>query len=939
MVMRIGGTKSHDAQGNPQFGIDYLRPLALAEFPQSKVLSAKQAVETFKPNHRVSVEGTPLRIETRDGEPCLIMGEGDSTIAVCFQEDTEDSLASLDPKIAGRVRVAGVTKADDQYDFQLIVSRASDATLIESRTSLSRIVAIGLGVLLAICAIAAMWIKLLQSKVAQQQRFEAIFDNAGCPIIVFNGKLQIVDANQLAADMSGYSKEELRAMDITQLDRQITHEKLDVMMAQTMESQKIAIFPSKVFTKDNRQLDVEVHSRNLTKSHDPEIATHIAVFPDTTARIQYEKELEAARDEAIRANKGKSRFVASMSHELRTPLNGVIGMTQLLEKTELTPVQADYLAACRTSGETLLTVIGDVLDFSKMEVGKLELKPEETKLIPFIENVVRSTSLQKATRHVELASFVDHRLSRSVMVDADRFRQVLFNLIGNAIKFTSRGSITVTARCSEVTDQYADVSFVVADTGVGIPKDRIGCLFEAFEQYDASTTRQYGGTGLGLTICKQIVELMGGEVHARSVEGEGSEFIVDVRLPFAAHEDSRAADARSNRFVAAGQRVAVLGMSEPISKLLCEMFEEYQIEASFFDESELVPEGNFDVVLLNSNKEGLEAVEKFIAEQASLLAGDSVEAPILVPVVPANCIVKDEQWKKMGVNSPICTPFSQTRFLQAINSPCEIGAARGTERFGIERLQDRMLRILICEDVPVNQMIAEEICRGAGIECVVSDNGKSGIEVLEMDSRFDAIFMDCHMPVMDGFEATKKIREMTAQGTLPRIPIIALTANALSGDREKCLDTGMDDYLAKPFEIDQFLEKILTHVPTASPEKLPDSVHTQSTESIFDIEKLSTQVEDRSLALEFARKFTETFPEYQEELEACLESKNAEQTLQVAHRIKGTAGTLRANRISGVAARMESGARDGELQQFQSQVEELLQEFQNFSNACRQESK
>ena len=166
----------------------------------------------------------------------------------------------------------------------------------------------------------------------------------------------------------------------------------------------------------------------------------------------------------------------------------------------------------------------------------------------------------------------------------------------------------------------------------------------------------------------------------------------------------------------------------------------------------------------------------------------------------------------------------------------------------------------MCEDVPVNQMIAQEICRRAGIECVVSDNGQAGIEVLKVDGQFDAILMDCHMPVMDGFEATQKIREMTAQGILSRIPIIALTANALSGDREKCLDAGMDDYLAKPFEIDQFLEKILAHVPTASPERLPNSARTQSTDFIFDIEKLMTQVRDRSLALELGRKFSANFP-------------------------------------------------------------------------------
>jgi PAS domain S-box-containing protein len=441
---------------------------------------------------------------------------------VCLQDQAKGALTSLDPSFAQRVKITGVTKPDEYSDLKLVVVCADDVELTESKTSLSRSVAIGLGILSAVCALAAIWIRILKSKITQKQKFESIFDNAGSPIVVFDGNLQIIDANQVAADMTGYSKGQLRNMTFAQINRGLPPETIKTLLIQTARSQDVSVFRSKVETRNNQKLDVEVRARNLNQSEDLNHATYIAVFPDITERKKQEDELKNARDEAIRANKAKSRFVASMSHELRTPLNGVIGMTQLLESTNLTATQADYLAACRASGETLLTVIGDILDFSKMEAGKLELEPQPTKLIPFIENIIQATSLQQKTPHVDLASFVDPRLSRSVMVDSDRLRQVIFNLIGNAAKFTPEGSIRVTAKCYHVSDEHADVQFTVSDTGIGIPKNRIDRLFEAFEQRDSSTTRKYGGTGLGLTICQQIVGLMVAKFASKARRGRAA---------------------------------------------------------------------------------------------------------------------------------------------------------------------------------------------------------------------------------------------------------------------------------------------------------------------------------------------------------------------------------------------------------------------------------
>ena len=941
-LLGIGGVKSTDLSGKPHFHITNLYNLALAEFSPPESISVERAVETFSPNTRITVEGTPLRVKQRDGESYLIIGDHNSTISVRFQENAMEVFSALDPSKASKVQVTGVSQNDDDSDFQLVVARPIDAVVTQSRTHLPRNVAIGLIIFSILGGLAALWIKLLKNQVSQKQRFESIFDNAGCPIMVFNGDLQIVDANQLAADMTGFSKDELRSMSVDHIDANIPRHKIIRMLGRAMDSQEIAVFRTKVQGRDDRTQNVEVHCRNLTASNDPSKATYIAIFPDISAQNKYENQLKNARDEAIKANEAKSRFLAAMSHELRTPLNGVIGMTQLLEGTELTPIQADYISACRTSGETLLTVIGDVLDFSKMEAGKLELEPRETELIPFIENIVRATSLQQQTNQIDLASFVDPRLSRPVLVDSDRFRQVLFNLIGNAVKFTSQGCITITARCSEVTSQHADVQFVVADTGIGIPEDRINCLFEAFEQCDSSTTRQYGGTGLGLTICKQIVESMDGEILVESVEGVGSKFIVEVRLPFAVAETEMQQRGLVSPDLSEMPRVAVIGISRPMSKLLRETFSAYGIEASFFENHDALPEEKFDVILINDSLE-FDATGELLAKRISVSSDD---APMLIPVVAANYIFQPQQWENLTTQPPLCKPFSQTRLLQAL----KIGPLQDQQpeinNWPLPKLQNRDLRILLCEDAPVNQMFVREVCRSADIECLVCDNGKVAIETLQRDAQFDVIFMDCQMPVMDGFEATRIIREMSDKDLIPKIPIVALTANAVFGDRDKCLSAGMDDYLAKPFQINQFLNKIHTHAASSLEtrqninSKLQSNAddEVESKALIFDKPTLLDQINDPVFVMEIAQQFADSFPSYKADLEDCLQKQDPAEAISVSHRLKGSAGTVRADRISNLAVEIESAAREGQLDQLEMQIVEMLKEFENFANFVQNES-
>ena len=305
---------------------------------------------------------------------------------------------------------------------------------------------------------------------------------------------------------------------------------------------------------------------------------------------------------------------------------------------------------------------------------------------------------------------------------------------------------------------------------------------------------------------------------------------------------------------------------------------------------------------------------------------------------PANCIVDAQQWESHGAAKPIYKPFAQTRFLQPVVARQERGQKREVDRVSSTELPKRDLRVLICEDNTVNQMFAKEICRKANIQVVVSDNGQAGIEVLLQDTNFDAIFMDCQMPIMDGFQAARKIREMTNQGSIPKIPVIALTANALASDREKCLESGMDDYLTKPFEIGDFLGKLNAHTSTPANVDHANSSQTQSDTLVFDIDKLVSQFNDRDFALQIAEHFASTFPGHQADLRKCLKQQDPQQALSVAHRLKGSAATVSADRISKIAVEIELAARECQLEQIQTQLGELLSEFENFANAVRDES-
>ena len=645
--------------------------------------------------------------------------------------------------------------------------------------------------------------------------------------------------------------------------------------------------------------------------------SHRALEEQTARLAQLVKELEAARHRAEEATATKSAFLANMSHEIRTPLNAILGMTGLALQTRLTVDQRDYIATVNSAAQSLLEIINDILDFSKIEAQRLDLERAEFDARDAIGNAAKLLAIRASEKGVELACHIAPAVPEVLLGDEGRLRQVLLNVLGNAIKFTAAGEVVLRVTVEDLGPRRVTLHFAVSDTGIGIPPEKQEQIFQAFTQADSSTTRRYGGTGLGLAIAQRLVELMDGRMWVDSAVGQGSTF------HFTAGFDTppQPASGTVRRKALEGLRVLVVDDNATNRRILDEMLASWRMTPA------TVADATTALSLLQRTADGPESFDVVISDCqmpdvdgftfARRLKRDPRLAATPVVMLTSMGNPRDiARCRKIGVDAYLSKPVKHSDLLDALVTVFGVSTRKSPALIRTTRARTRALRVLVAEDNLVNRKLVTRLLQKRGHHITAVENGRAAVTALTSPAKrgFDVVLMDVQMPEMNGLEATAAIRQHEAAAG-GHVPIIALTAHALQGDRERCLAAGMDAYLAKPIDVEELISTVETCAEGGSaPPSETAAALAAGVLPVFDhAAALKHSGGDRHLLTEVVALFRADYPGSLRQIGSAIQTNDAEQLRLAAHALKGALATIGSPAGREGAFKLEQMGRTGEV--------------------------